>query len=256
MSKTIVESPKMRAEEAIPETEPLAKAARQVPNGHSLADVLHAIKTEIGLGVPDINYLTSLGAEMMSMYIELAKKASQDISERKSTDVFGANPDSLTNEIVKISDEIKAAIDHKIAQIEASKLVNEQPIPVDSRPILNDDEAMNSVTKELLDARLETIETRMDGRIANVEVKIDGKFAEVDAKFAELRTDMHKGFADMTKWIVGTVIGVAAVSVTIMTFVLNNATPKASPVPQAPIVVYAQPPVLAPASQPETPPKH
>ncbi|MYM37736.1 hypothetical protein [Duganella qianjiadongensis] len=115
---------------------------------------------------------------------------------------------------------------------------------------------MNSITQELLDARLETIETRMDGRIANVEVKIDGKFAEVDAKFAELRTDMHKGFADMTKWIVGTVIGVAAVSVTIMTFVLNNAAPKSAPTQQAPIVVYAQPPVVAPANQPETTSKH
>ena len=103
---------------------------------------------------------------------------------------------------------------------------------------------MDPVTKEVLDARLETIATRMDGRIATLEVKIDGKFAGVDAKFAEFRTDLHKGFADMTKWIVGTVIGVAAVTITIMTFVLNNAVPKsaATPVAQpAPIIVYAQP---------------
>ena len=90
---------------------------------------------------------------------------------------------------------------------------------------------MDSVTQEVLDARLETIETRMDGRVATLEVKIDGKFAGVDAKFAELRTDMHKGFADMTKWIVGTVIGVAAVTITIMTFVLNNAAPKSAATP-------------------------
>lgn len=106
---------------------------------------------------------------------------------------------------------------------------------------------MNTVTEEVLDARLETIETRMDGRIATLEAKIDGKFAE-------LRSDMHKGFSDMTKWLVGTVIGVAAVSITIMTFVLNNATPKAaaptSPA-TAPIVIYAQP---APATTASTAP--
>ena len=103
---------------------------------------------------------------------------------------------------------------------------------------------MDPVSKELLDARLETIETRMDGRIATLEVKIDGKFSAVDAKFAELRTEMQIGFADLTKWIVGTVIGVAAVTITIMTFVLNNAVPK------APAAAAAQPAPIV-ASQPE-----
>jgi hypothetical protein len=140
---------------------------------------------------------------------------------------------------------------------------------------------MDAISKEVLDARLETIETRMDGRIATIEVKIDGKFAGVDgqfsgvdakfagvdakfagvdakfaggdAKFAELRTEMQKGFADMTKWILGTVIGVAAVTITIMTFVLNNAVPKATPTAPAqpaPIVVYAQPAPVAPQAKP------
>jgi roadblock/LC7 domain-containing protein len=82
--------------------------------------------------------------------------------------------------------------------------------------------------------RLETIEMDMGGRIATLEAKIDGKFAE-------LRTDMHKGFADMTKWIVATVLGVGVFSVTIMTFVMNNAVPKAPASSPAPIVVYAAP---------------
>ncbi|MBP1207663.1 hypothetical protein JOD97_005746 [Duganella sp. 1411] len=113
---------------------------------------------------------------------------------------------------------------------------------------------MDSVTQEVLDARLETIETRMDGRIATLEVKIDGKCAGVDAKFAELRKDMHKGFADMTKWIVGTVIGVAAVTITIMTFVLNNVGPKSAATPAAqpaPIIVYAPPAPASVAPQPK-----
>jgi hypothetical protein len=99
---------------------------------------------------------------------------------------------------------------------------------------------MNSVDKEVLDARLETIETDMGGRIATLEAKIDGKFAE-------LRTDMHKGFADMTKWIVATVLGVGVFSVTVMTFVMNNAVPKAPASPPSPIVVYVAPPAAAPS---------
>lgn len=114
---------------------------------------------------------------------------------------------------------------------------------------------MDSVTKEVLDARLDTIETRMDGRVATLAVKMDGKFAGVDAKFAELRTDMHKGFGDMIKWIVGTVVGVAAVTISIMTFMLNNAVPKSAATPAAqpaPIIVYAQPaPPASVAPQPK-----
>ena len=116
--------------------------------------------------------------------------------------------------------------------------------PIDSAGEPPDDGDMDSVTKEVLDARLETIETRMDGRIATLEVKIDGKFAGVDTKFAELRADMHKGFNDMTKWIVATVLGVGALSIGIMTFLLNNAVPKAPATPPAqpaPIIIYAQP---------------
>lgn len=110
---------------------------------------------------------------------------------------------------------------------------------VDSGGEPPDDDDMNSVTKEVLDARLETIETRMDGRIATLEAKID-------VKFEELRTEMHKGFGDMTKWIVATVLGVGALSVTIMTFVMNNAVPKASSSPPPPIVIYASPATAAP----------
>lgn len=99
------------------------------------------------------------------------------------------------------------------------------------------DGGMNSVSKEVLDSRLETIETRMDGRLANMETKID-------VKFAELKSEMHKGTAELVKWVVGTAIAMAAVAITVMTFVLNNAVPKAAAAPAvqpAPIILYAQP---------------
>lgn len=112
-----------------------------------------------------------------------------------------------------------------------------QQVEVGDKP--NSENRMPEITREELTARLETIEVRMDGRLATIESKID-------AKFAELRTDMHKGTAELVKWVVGTAIAMAAVAITVMTFVLNNAVPKAptaAPAPSQPqpIIIYAQP---------------
>lgn len=78
--------------------------------------------------------------------------------------------------------------------------------------------------------------------------RVDAHFARIDVQFAELRAEMHKGFGEMTKWIVGTVVGVSAVTITIMSFVFNNAVLKAraAPAQAAPIVVYTQPAPPAP----------
>nr|WP_315401344.1 hypothetical protein [uncultured Duganella sp.] len=116
------------------------------------------------------------------------------------------------------------------------------PAQIDKSDSRFDDTEMDFVTKEMLDARLETIETRMDGRLATFETKME-------VKFAELKSEMHKSTAELIKWVLGTALTTAAVAITVMTFVLNNAVPK-SPVPSAsqmpPIVVYAQPAPPAP----------
>lgn len=117
----------------------------------------------------------------------------------------------------------------------------QQKTEVEERP--HSENEMPEITREELAARLETIEVRMDGRLATIESKID-------AKFAELRTDMHKGTAELVKWVVGTAIAMAAVAITVMTFVLNNAVPKApsaQPAQPQPIVIYAQPAISAAA---------
>jgi len=103
---------------------------------------------------------------------------------------------------------------------------------------------MTEITREELDARLETIETRMDGRIGLLEAKMD-------VKFAELRIEMQKGFADMTKWIVGVFIAAVVANVTIMTFVLNHATPKAASA--APAAIYYVQPVIPSVANQATP---
>lgn len=110
-----------------------------------------------------------------------------------------------------------------------------------------DDSHMTTVSKELLESKLETIETRMDGRLARIEDRLDSKINEVKLEVsksaAEIRSDMQKGQADLIKWVVGTAIALGAISITVMTFVLNNAIPKQinhSPQP-TPIVIQSPP---------------
>lgn len=94
-----------------------------------------------------------------------------------------------------------------------------------------------------MEARLSAVEqaiVRLDATLPNLATK---------SELAELRADVHKGFADQTKWIIGTAFGGIAVFITVMTFVLNNAAPKSQPQPpQQPIIIN-----VPQAQQPATP---
>ena len=83
-----------------------------------------------------------------------------------------------------------------------------------------------------MEARLSTVEqsiARIDATLPNLATK---------AELAELRADVSKGFADQTKWIIGTGVAGIAIIVSVMTFALNNAASKAAaPAQQAPIVI-------------------
>lgn len=61
------------------------------------------------------------------------------------------------------------------------------------------------------------------------------------ARMNAFEVAMHKGFADTFKWIIGSAIAMSAAGVTVMTFVLNNATPKQA-TPPAPIVIQVPAP--------------
>lgn len=88
--------------------------------------------------------------------------------------------------------------------------------------------------------------------------RIEARQTDLADKVGALQVEMHKGFADMIKWVVGTAIVLGGTAMTVITFVLNNATPR--PTPTTPlVVVYAQPvPVTAPltsAPAPTPPPQ-
>lgn len=86
-------------------------------------------------------------------------------------------------------------------------------------------------------------------RLTKIETRLEQTATKAD--IGDIRVDMHKGFVDMTKWVVGTAVGMGAAGIVVMTFVLNNAVPKGStppPVQPQPIIIYAQPAPSTPAS--------
>lgn len=79
---------------------------------------------------------------------------------------------------------------------------------------------------------------------------MEARLAKLEAVVPTLATkaDLEKGIHDMVKWIVGTAFLGIALFITIMTFVLNNAVPKAAPAAQAAPIVIQIP------TQPASPP--
>ena len=91
------------------------------------------------------------------------------------------------------------------------------------------------------------VETR--DRLTRIETKLDGTSTKAD--LADLRSEMHQGFGDIVKWIVGTAVGLGVAAITVMTFVLNNAAPKTATLAQPPAIIINVPAAAAPlAAQP------
>lgn len=104
---------------------------------------------------------------------------------------------------------------------------------------------MSSVSQSELDAKLDAL--RAETKIGGAELRAD--FEKFRADFAEMRGDMssgleairgdmHKANTDTLKWVVGTMLASGSVIVAVMTFLLNNAAPKAQgSTAQQPIVI-------------------
>jgi len=73
-----------------------------------------------------------------------------------------------------------------------------------------DNETMSAVTREEIDAKLETIEVRMDGRLSSIEAKIDGFVCRIEDRFGRMETDLsesRKEFRSLKTTILTTGIG-------------------------------------------------
>ena len=90
-------------------------------------------------------------------------------------------------------------------------------------------------------------------RIATLEAIVPTLATKADlfSEIGALRSDMNKGFAEQTKWIIGTAVALGAAGITVMTFVLNNAVPKAPPAPTVMVLPTAPLPSPAPPAAPK-----
>lgn len=91
-------------------------------------------------------------------------------------------------------------------------------------------------------AALEGFASDAKERLTRIETKLDSTVT---------KADLAEAMNSQIKWMVGTALGLGAAAITVIAFVLNNATPKASALP-------AQPPIIinvpgAPAAAPVAP---
>lgn len=136
---------------------------------------------------------------------------------------------------------------------------------VDKRAVRPNDRRMTDLTRQQVTDLLAASESKVNERLANFDASIKTGFSELatamakqsaaiekqsDAlriEMAQIRTEMakqsgdmrtdvanvrsetHRGTVDTIKWVIGTIVGVAVATVSILTFVINNALPKASP---------------------------
>ena len=111
-----------------------------------------------------------------------------------------------------------------------------------------------------IDKSVAELNAKIDKSVAELNAKIDGSVAELNAKIdksvADLRKDIAELSARMVQWMVGIFLASMAIFITVMTFVLNNAVPKAAPA-TPPVVIQlspqglAIPPPAAPAAKPQ-----
>lgn len=106
--------------------------------------------------------------------------------------------------------------------------------------------------------KLEEFAVEARERFARIETRLDQTATRADLAEAigGLRVEMHREFAGMVKWMVGTAVVLGAAAITVITFVLNYATPPRNPPPPlvqavpaaqpAPVIIQL-PPYPAPA---------
>ena len=118
--------------------------------------------------------------------------------------------------------------------------------------------------KDYIDAKIESVRAGMGGRLDAFEANVNGRFAETNAKIDQLGADLRKEIAEssarMVQWMVGIFLASMAIFITVMTFVLNNAVPKAAPAapplqPMAPVIIHLSPQGVTTAPPPAVQPQ-
>jgi hypothetical protein len=82
--------------------------------------------------------------------------------------------------------------------------------------------------------------------------KLESDIAVIKSNYTT-KADLTASVNSLIKWIVGTAIGLGAAGITVITFVLNNASSQRVASQPQPIVIYAQPASSPPGSAARTP---
>ena len=99
------------------------------------------------------------------------------------------------------------------------------PIETSGEPPYDDD-------MEVRIAKLEEFAADTKERLVKIETRLEQ---------TATKADLAESVNELIRWIVGVAIGIGVAAVTVMSFVLNNAVPRAPVQPQTPIIIYAQP---------------
>lgn len=85
-------------------------------------------------------------------------------------------------------------------------------------------------------AEFQEARAEINERFVRVETQLESinERMATKADLNELKSDFHKNQQSLILWIVGTAVSIGAAFITIMTFVLNNAAPKAPAAPASP----------------------
>ena len=85
-------------------------------------------------------------------------------------------------------------------------------------------------------AEFQEARAEINERFVRVETQLESinERMATKADLNELKSDFHKNQQSLIHWIVGTAVSIGAAFITIMTFVLNNAAPKAPAAPASP----------------------
>ncbi|MQA19585.1 hypothetical protein [Rugamonas rivuli] len=108
--------------------------------------------------------------------------------------------------------------------------------------------------KEYIDARADGLRAVLDERTEAIRDSMEAMRVAVEAKIV---STVESAVSQFVKWLVGLFIASITISVTVITFVLNNAVPKAQPAaPATPAVIIQVSPQgvsVLPAAPPPKP---
>ena len=109
---------------------------------------------------------------------------------------------------------------------------------------------IDRVAVELND-KIDRVATELNAKIDRVAIELNAK---IDNAVAEVRKDIAEYSARMVQWMVGLFIASMAIFITVLTFVLNNAIPKAvSATPPVIIQLSPQGATMSPVAPPVKP---